>query len=248
MKKKIKLLAVAFWIIASAYAQTDSIVKAKVLDDGSQDAEKFYNNGIADFASRNYQSALSNFSQAIKLKTNFERAYFNRGITKFELKDNAGAIADFDNAIGVSATADSYFGRAQAKYSDNNKNGASEDYSKAIDLKKEYAQAYYYRGGIKFENEDYKGAEEDFTQAIKYKSDYAYAYNDRASARRQQNNYEGAISDYSQALSSIVVCFGIITLYFYGLCIITNCACKITLSPLCTGAVIISKRHIHIRA
>ena len=42
MKKKICLLALSIFSFISIQAQTDSIVKAKVLDDGSQDAEKFY--------------------------------------------------------------------------------------------------------------------------------------------------------------------------------------------------------------
>src|ERR1700712_4972394 len=94
-----KIIIALFCIIAiqqNGISQTDSVVKAKVLDDGSQDAEKYYNSGIADFANKNLQSALVNFNNAIQLKRNFERAWYNRGTVKFELKDFDGAISDFD--------------------------------------------------------------------------------------------------------------------------------------------------------
>ena len=93
-------------------AQADT-VKAKILDDGSQDAEKAYNNGITNFSAKNYSAALKDFDQAVALKPDFERAWFNKGTTKFELKDYTGAIADFNKAIEIKETEDVFFGRAQ---------------------------------------------------------------------------------------------------------------------------------------
>ena len=181
IKKSLLIVFCALAIQNIATAQNDSIVKAKVLDDGSQDAEKFYNNGISNFANKNFSGALNDFNQAIALKPDFERAYYNRGTTKFEMKDYNGAIADFDKALTINQTADSYFSRGQSKYALGNKDGAIADYTKTVEVKADYAQAYYYRGGIKFENEDYKGAIDDFTKAITIKPDYAYAYNDSGS-------------------------------------------------------------------
>lgn len=163
MKKLFFSVVFAFTLAGSINAQNDTIIKAKVLDDGSQDAEKFYNAGIEDFKVRNFQGAIINFNQAITLRPDFERAYYNRGATKFEMKDYNGAIADFDKALTIVQGADSYFSRGQAKYALGNKVGAAEDYTKTVEIKSDYAQAFYYRGGIKFENKDYKAAIEDFT-------------------------------------------------------------------------------------
>src|ERR1035437_1314558 len=185
LKKISFVLFCAFAIHNYSIAQTDSIVKAKILDDGSQDAEKLYNSGIAAFAAKNFQSALTNFNQAITLKPDFQKAYYNRGTTKFEMKDYTGAISDFDKSLTLAQDPDSYFSRAQTKFALGDKTGALADYSKTIEVKIDYAQAYYYRGELKFGNADYKGALEDFNFAIKYKPDYAYAYNDRGSVKRQ---------------------------------------------------------------
>ena len=116
IKKLLFVLFCSFAIQSMINAQTDSIVKAKVLDDGSQDAEKFYNSGISNFANKNFSAALNDFNQAVTLKPDFERAYYNRGATKFEMKDYNAAIADFDKALTINETADSYFSRGQAKY------------------------------------------------------------------------------------------------------------------------------------
>src|SRR5687767_15202298 len=101
VKKLVLLAFCALFLHTMGRAQTDSIVKAKILDDGSQDAEKFYNSGIANFANKNFSGAMNDFNQAIALKPDFERAYYNRGTTKFETKDYNGAIADFDKALGI---------------------------------------------------------------------------------------------------------------------------------------------------
>jgi outer membrane protein assembly factor BamD (BamD/ComL family) len=61
IKKIIVLLLCSFITYTISVAQTDT-VKAKILDDGSQDAEKFYNSGITNFASKNYSGAINDFS------------------------------------------------------------------------------------------------------------------------------------------------------------------------------------------
>ena len=132
--KKSLTLFLAFTLSNLTIAQNDTI-KAKILDDGSQDAEKFYNSGISDFADKNYAGALSNFNHAIEKKPDFEKAYYNRGITEFETKSYKAAIADYDKSLSYIQSADSYFSRGQAKYALGDKPGALADYSKTIEIK-----------------------------------------------------------------------------------------------------------------
>src|ERR1035437_3960048 len=111
IKKRILALICVSLIHSFSFAQTDTIVKAKILDDGSQDAEKFYNSGIAEFALKNYKDALKDFDQAIAIKADFEKAYYNRGSIKFEMKDYKNAIADFDKSLLLVKNPESYFSR-----------------------------------------------------------------------------------------------------------------------------------------
>lgn len=86
-QKCVCLFAFALTLAASDLrAQQDSIVQAKILDDGSQDAEKAYNAGIALFNAKNYSEAIAEFDKAIQLKPTFDQAYFHRGNARQESK------------------------------------------------------------------------------------------------------------------------------------------------------------------
>ena len=142
-----KLKTLSFSVLLSMFAYNsvnaqDSIVKAAILDDGSQNAEKSYNQGIQHFASKNFKEALTDFNAAISIKPDFDKAYFNRGNTKMELNDLQGALADFNMALNISQQSDYFFGRAQVKYATSDKSGAEQDYSKAIELNTGYSQAF----------------------------------------------------------------------------------------------------------
>jgi tetratricopeptide (TPR) repeat protein len=74
------------------------------------------------------------------------------------------------------------------------------DYSKAIELKPDWAAAYYYNRGIA-ENAkgDLDGAIADYSKAIALKPDDADAYSNRGVAKRAKGDLDGANADYSKA-------------------------------------------------
>ena len=59
------------------------------------------NNAIADWTRvtksnlEDYQGAIEDYTDAIKLKPEYAEAFYGRGNTKSELKDNQGAIAGY---------------------------------------------------------------------------------------------------------------------------------------------------------
>src|SRR6267378_3417242 len=102
--KRIIFTLVAFFTIHLFVFSQDTI-KAKILEAG-QDAEKAYNNGISNFSSKNFSGAIADFTQAITLKTDFEKAYYNRGLTYSELKDYTNAVADFNKSMELNPAGD----------------------------------------------------------------------------------------------------------------------------------------------
>ena len=78
--------------------------------------------------------------------------------------------------------------------------GAISDYTKAIQLKPNYADAYYNRGVAKGNLDQYKAAIVDYDMAILLQPDDALSYNNRGIAKHKQGQYSGAISDYTQAI------------------------------------------------
>ena len=78
-----------------------------------------------------------------------------------------------DNS-NMSAT--EYWNRAYDKSENGDNYGAIADYTKAIELDPDYANAYYNRAILKRDLKDYYGAIADYTKAIELNPDYVDAY------------------------------------------------------------------------
>ncbi|MXY28433.1 tetratricopeptide repeat protein, partial [Candidatus Poribacteria bacterium] len=73
-------------------------------------------------------------------------------------------------------------------------------FTKAIELKPDYAIAYNNRGAVYRSKGEHDLAIEDCNKAIQLKSDYAEPYSNRGAAYRNKGNYERAIKDYDRAI------------------------------------------------
>ncbi|MGB7338491.1 MAG: tetratricopeptide repeat protein [Phototrophicaceae bacterium] len=73
-------------------------------------------------------------------------------------------------------------------------------YTKAIELKPDYADAYYNRGNSLQTNGDLTGAIQDYNKAIEIKPDYSEAYNNRGGYYFKQGDYYKAKADFAKAV------------------------------------------------
>jgi tetratricopeptide (TPR) repeat protein len=79
-----------------------------------QQAEKFFNLGLAKHNLNDYQGAANHYSEAIRLRSDYAAAYNNRGLAKVYLGDKTGALADYNQAIRLKNDfAQAYFNRGQ---------------------------------------------------------------------------------------------------------------------------------------
>ena len=74
------------------------------------------------------------------------------------------------------------------------------DYTAAIRLKPDYADAYNNRGAAYCAKDGYNLAIADCTEAIRLKPDYAEAYSNRGNAYCAKNDYDLAIADCNEAI------------------------------------------------
>ena len=151
--------------------------------------------------SKEYDLALADYTQAIRLDKTSAHVYNNRGLIYVAKKDYERAIADYDLAIQLDpkyVLAHNNRGNAQMFRREYTK--AFADYSRAIRLDPGLAMAYNNRGNVRRATKDYDGAIADFNEAIRRDPKLASAFNNRGCAWRAKKDYRKAIADYGEAI------------------------------------------------
>jgi len=169
-------------------------------------AHAYRNRGAAHYDKREFDRAIADFSEAVKIDANvvpqyFALAYSRRGLASAEKKDYDRAIVDYSEAIKLNPTSiEVYKDRGVAYGNKNDYDHAIADYSQAIKLDPNYALAYNNRGFAYFRKNDFDRAIVDYTEAVRRNPNYALAYNNRGNAYFRKSDYDRAISDYSEAI------------------------------------------------
>jgi lipoprotein NlpI len=78
--------------------------------------------------------------------------------------------------------------------------GASADFSRAIELDPKYAMAYNNRGIAKEKKGDLDGAIADYSRAIELNPKYASAYNNRGNVFQAKGQFDQAVADFSDTI------------------------------------------------
>lgn len=111
------------------------------------DAEIYYNRGVAYENLGQYQPAIKDYNQAISLNPSYSEAFYNRGTIYSEIGQYQQAIEDFNQAVSLQPDdAEAYHGRGFSYDKLGQYQRALEDYNKAINLQPNYSSAYVNRG------------------------------------------------------------------------------------------------------
>jgi tetratricopeptide (TPR) repeat protein len=129
--------------------------------------------GLAKQNKGDWDGAMADYNEAIRLDPRYYAAYDNRGNVKRQKGDLNGAMADIDQAIRLNPkNALAYNNRGKVKEAKGDLDGAIADFSQAISLNPKYALAYRNRGNVKRKKGDLNGANADFNQAAKLGSKF----------------------------------------------------------------------------
>lgn len=103
------------------------------------------------------------------------------------------------NVVATAPTADDFYLKANEKYYQKDYKGAIADYTEAIRLNPNFAEAYNNRGLVRNELGDKQGALADYNTAIKINPNDAEAYNNRGIVRYELGDKLLAIADLQKA-------------------------------------------------
>ena len=164
------------------------------------DAETYYNSGVAKMKLEQYFAAITDYDNAIQLKSDYDAAYYCRGLAKAALEQYAAAIADYDTAIRLKPDyMEIYYLRGKAKEKQGQFAAAIADYDTIIRLEPNYPPAYYHRGNAKAELGQYADAIADYDTAIRLDPDYYTAYHRRGEAKELMGKPFAAIADFHRS-------------------------------------------------
>jgi tetratricopeptide (TPR) repeat protein len=158
--------------------------------------------GFAELVSEDYNSALNDMNESIKMNPALFRAYFGRAVCRFEMKDFKTAEEDLKVYIEKDKTTPmAYNYLAGCRFMQQDFKGALENYEMVAKLDPKFPDIYTNRGMMKHYLKDLKGAVEDYDKALAIDPNNATAYNNRGGAKLNQQDFKGALEDFDKAIS-----------------------------------------------
>ena len=134
----------------------------------AESAEFYFNRAIDKKDVGDYYGAISDYTKAIEINPQYEKAYYNRGLSKRKLEDYYGAIDDYTKVIEINPKyVDAYNNIAfvKRKKEINDNYGAIFYATKALEIDPNYSNAYLNRGVAKENLGDMNGACDDWEKA-----------------------------------------------------------------------------------
>lgn len=192
-------------LIPSNYVKTllihSSTAKPLGQDNVYISPDTYFRWGYMKLGLENYNGAIVDLTETIRLSPKNVYAYFNRGIAKSYLGQYTDAIADWSEAIRLDSNfVSAYVNRGFLKGELGQYIAAVADFNTVIQLKPNFAVAYFYRGLMKDSLKQYAAAIKDFDTVILLDPDNPEAYNNRGAAKSELGQYASAIADWDTTI------------------------------------------------
>jgi lipoprotein NlpI len=148
-----------------------------------------------------YDRAIQDFDQALKLNPNYINALVRRGDAYSSKHDYDHAVQDFDQALKIDPNSAPAFNDRGMMYADKGEfDRAIQDYDQALKAKPDYAWAFNNRGNAYSDLRDYAQAIKDYNETLRLNPDNSSAFNNRGNAYLRMGEFERSIPDFDQSL------------------------------------------------
>lgn len=198
-------------ILSITFSFLFSCATGKQLLTGQKDADFYLKQGNAYAVKGQYDQAISAYTEAIRINSNFAKAYNNRGHAYWDKRQHEQAIYDYNKAIETDPTfANAYNNRGYAicEHEGRDDQGFS-DFNKAIEINPRLAEAYNNRAEINLKGqstlkEDLKDrlhqAFNDYNKAVEIDPNFALAFYNRGSLYAMLGDYDQAVASFTKAI------------------------------------------------
>ena len=147
-----------------------------------------------------YQAALNDMNQAIKLEPHYAGYFINRGFMKYKLEDYFGAMADYDYALELEPTnLTAHFNRGllNVEVSENDK--AIGDFSYVLASTPDNFMARYNRALLYYKTGQYDKAIADYDVVLEKYPDFEAGLFARSECKRRMGDMAGGERDYNRS-------------------------------------------------
>jgi len=158
-------------------------------------AGAFLDRGIAYASRGEYEKAIADFTEAIKLDPKLSAAYSLRGRARYAGASEVYSVdANFGSVGTISTSGKATANQARAFEQ------AIADFTAALRLDPNNANNYHERGMAYSDKGDHDRAIADFNQVIRLYPNFAGAYSNRGLTYQNKGDYDRAIADFNQAI------------------------------------------------
>ena len=150
---------------------------------------------------REFDIAIQDHNEALRLAPNVPAWWNNRGTCWYAMKMYDRAIKDFDEALRLNPTSvKAYNNRGNAWYFKKDYDNAIRNYDVAIQLNPKFVKPFNSRGNAWYFKRDYDKAIVNYDEALRLDPKYVNAFNSRGNAWFHKKDFDKAIKDYDEAI------------------------------------------------